>query len=202
MKKRCLIILCALLLIVQLAGCSTDGIVNADSAKPSECEHSYTSVITKEATYDAEGEMTYSCTKCDSTYTEAIAKLEKHVVPASVLDSTVSSAKYYVSAFSISVAELVNSAMTNYELKHYTAEEAIEKGLLKKSDIGSSVDINYVYYSIVSGDTLLNPEIPYWTEYEEEAIKVWMIFNEDDELVNCGVELCKNLETCAIILMT
>ena len=38
--------------------------------------------------------------------------------------------------------------------------------------------------------------------YEEEAVKVWMVFDENDELLNSGVTLCNNLQTCAILLMT
>lgn len=166
------------------------------------CDHDYLPAITRQATYDAEGEMTYTCSKCDSTYTEVIAKLEKHVVPASVLDAAVSNARYRASAFSVSVGKLVNSAIDNYSLKHYTGEEAISKGYLKKDQIDSSVDIDYLYCSVISGETMINPDIPYLTEYEQEAVKVWMIFNENDELVNYGVELCSNLETYAILMMS
>ena len=199
MMKRCLYVLVLLMLIFQLVGCGAhDNMPTTNTV----CNHDYLSIVTREATYDAEGEMTYTCSKCNSTYTEVIAKLEKHVVPSAVLDKAVSNAKYYASPFSISVGRLVNSAVDNYKMKHYSGEDAIEKGFLKTSQIDSSVDIDYLYYTIISGDTMINPGIPYLTEYEPEAVKVWMVFNENDELLNYGVELCNNLETCAILIMT
>lgn len=188
MRKLMTVAFCVLLIMTCLTACG--------------CEHEYISSVTKEATYDAEGEMTYVCSKCDDTYTESIEKLEKHVVPTSVLDNALSNAKYYSSPFSISVGKLINSAMDNYKIKYLTGEEAIAEGYLSESNIDSSIDIDYLYYAIISGDSMVNPDIPYMTEYEEEAVKVWMVFDENDELLNSGVTLCSNLRTCAILLMT
>ncbi|MBQ7302188.1 MAG: hypothetical protein IJW89_01235 [Clostridia bacterium] len=185
MRKLMAVALCGLLIMTCLTACG--------------CEHEYVSSVTKEATYDAEGEMTYVCSKCGNTYTESF---EKHVVPTSVLDNALSNAKYYSSVFSISVGKLVNSAMDNYKIKYLTGEEAIAEGYLSESDIDSSIDVNYLYYAVISGDSMVNPDIPYMTVYEKEAVKVWMIFDENDELLNSGVALCNNLRTCAIMLMT
>jgi hypothetical protein len=95
MRKLMTVAFCLLLIMTCLTACG--------------CEHEYISSVTKEATYDAEGEMTYVCSKCDDTYTESIKKLEKHVVPTSVLDNSLSNAKYYSSPFSISVGNLAYS---------------------------------------------------------------------------------------------
>lgn len=166
------------------------------------CEHNYVSEITKEATYELEGEMTYTCEKCGDSYIEPIEKLTRHIVPTDVLDNELSNAKYYNNPFSISVGKLVNSAMDNYKVKYYSGEEVITRNYLSKSQIDDSVDINNLYFAVISGDTMVNPEIPYMTEYESEAIKVWMIFDENDQLLNSNVTLCENLQTCAILLMT
>lgn len=191
MKRILAVVLCAVFVMLQLSGCG-DAV----------CEHEYTATVTKEATYDEEGEMTYICGKCDSTYTEVIEKLERHIVSTTVLDSAVSNAKYNNGPFSISIGKLVNSCMSNYSMKHYTGDDAISKGYLTKDQIDSSVDINSIYCSIISGDTKVNPSIPYLTEYADVAVKVWMIFDENDNLQNYGVELCSNLQTCAILIMT
>lgn len=188
MKKKMLMVLCVCLIMTCLSACG--------------CEHEYTSTVTKEPTYDASGERTYVCSKCDDAYIEPIEKLEKHIVPTSVLDNALSNSKYYSSPFSISVGKLVNSAMDNYKIKYLSGEKAIAEGYISESDIDSSIDINYLYYAIISGDSMVNPNIPYMTEYEKEAVKVWMIFDENDELLNSGVTLCENLQTCAILLMT
>lgn len=187
MKKTLLVVL-SMVFAMLLAGCG--------------CEHEYISTITKEPTYEAEGETTYVCSKCDDTYTEPIEKLEKHIVPTSVLDNALSNAKYYSSPFSISVGKLVNSAMDNYEIEYLTGEEAISNGYLSEDEIDSSVNIDNLYYAIISGDYMVNPDIPYMTEYEEEAVKVWMIFDENDKLLSSGVTLCNNLQTCAFLIMT
>lgn len=202
MKKRCSLILVLLILTCQLIGCDAHDNTSPTTVPTTECSHNYSSVVTREATYDAAGILTYTCVKCQDSYTEEIPKLEKHVVPKSVLDNTVSNAKYKASAYSISVGRLVNSAMDGYTLKHYSGTEAISNGYLKRSQIDNSVDIDNLYCSIISGDTMVNPDIPYMTEYEQQAVKVWMIFDENDTLLNYGVELCDNLQTCAILIMT
>ena len=163
------------------------------------CEHKYKSSVTKEPTNNTPGERTYVCRKCDHTYVESYTK---HIVPTSVLDKALTNSRYYNSPFSITVGKLVNSAMDNYKIKYLTGEEAIAQRYLSKNQIDSSIDIDYVYYAIISGDSMVNPDIPYMTEYEKEAVKVWMVFDENDELLNSGVTLSSNLETCAIILMT
>lgn len=202
-KKHISLLLILVTLITLLTACGAkEDASNTEYLSTTECDHDYSFIVTRQATYDAEGEMTYTCSKCDSTYTEVIAKLEKHVVPSNVLDAAVSNAKYNASPFSISVGKLVNSAIDNYSMKHYTGEEAISKGYLKRNQIDSSVDVDYLYCSIISGETMINPDIPYLTEYEQEAVKVWMLFDENDELLNYGVELCENLETYAILMMT
>ncbi len=188
MKKIITLAMCMLLIMICMTACG--------------CKHEYTFSVTKEPTYEAEGERTYVCSKCDDAYTESIEKLEKHIVPTSVLDSALSNAKYNSSPFSISVGKLVNSAMDNYKIRYLTGEEAIAEGYLSESDIDSSIDIDYLYYAIISGDSMVNPDIPYMTEYEKEAVKVWMVFDQNDELLNSGVTLCSNLQTCAILLMT
>ena len=43
-----------------------------------ECDHSYTSKVTIEPTYTAEGEKTYTCEKCGDMYTEVIPKKQDH----------------------------------------------------------------------------------------------------------------------------
>ena len=188
MKKLMALTWCVILIMLCLTACG--------------CEHEYSCSATKEPTYDAQGEMTYICSKCGDTYTEPIEKLEKHIVPTPVLDNALSNAKYYSSPFSISVGKLVNSALDNYKIKYLTGEEAMAEGYISESDLDSSIDINYLYYAIISGDSMVTPDFPYMTEYEKEAVKVWMIFDEKDELLNSGVTLCSNLQTCAILLMT
>mgnify|MGYP003292214995 CR=1 FL=1 len=190
MKKTVAVLLCVCLMVC-LSACES-GVF---------CEHTYTSSVTKEPTYEAEGETTYVCSKCGHTYTEPIAKLEKHVVPTSILDKALSNSQYSSGMFSMSVGELVNSAVKNYKIEYLTGEEAIQKGYLNKNDIDDSVDIDYLYYAIVSGECMLNMDIPYMTEYEEEAVKVWLIFDENDKLLNSGASLCQNLRGCAMQIM-
>lgn len=198
MRRMISLVVCMIIVLTLLAGCS-----NVEETIPTTlCNHNYTSAVTKEPTHDAEGERSYVCVLCGDTYTEPIEKLTKHVVPDSVLDRALTNAKYYASPFSISVGELVYAAMDNYSVKYYLGEEAISLGYLDKNSIDSSVNLDYLYVAIISGDTLKNPDIPYLTEYEAEAIKVWMIFDENDQLLNYGVVLCNNLRTCAILIMS
>lgn len=196
--KKTISIGLTLVLCISFAGCK----INPTTIDQPEddCNHQYTASVTKEASYESAGVMTYVCSLCNDTYTETIAKLEKPSVPTTVLDSAISKARYQSSMFSISVAELVNSAMDSYEITYLTGEEAVENGYISKEN--DSVNLDYVYYGIISGEAMSNPNIPHMTTYESEAVKVLMLFDENHQLQESTVSLCDNLETCAIILMT
>ena len=131
--------------------------------------------------------------------TEIIEKKEKHIVPTSILDETLSNIKYSNDTFSIPLEKLFNRAMDGYEIQYLTGEEAIAQGYLSQSQIANSVDINYVYYAIISGNTMVTPDSSS-SRYEEEAIKALMIFDENDQLLNSSVTLCRRLELCANII--
>ena len=185
MKKIIAILLCTMLLGSLLTGC--------------ECEHQYTSKVTREPTYETEGETTFYCSNCGDVYTEAIPMLERHIVPESVLNDSLSGIKYQAGPFTITLGRLINAGVSNYEITYLPAEEAISQGYLSRSEIDSSADIDLVYYVVVSGDTKINPEIPYYTEYNEEAVVGWMSFDESDNLVLYKLAVCKNLQTFAIL---
>ena len=59
--KKTGVILLALLLLTGLCACGM-------------CSHQYTETVTKEATCKEEGIKTFTCEKCEDTYTEAVAK--------------------------------------------------------------------------------------------------------------------------------
>lgn len=191
-----------------LAGCSQSGTSDppstnsgANDVTPSiTCVHEYVSAVLKEPTYDSEGEMIYSCEKCGDTYTEAIEKLTG--IPNDVLDDALSNIKYYSNPFSITLGKLINTAMGGYDIQYLTGEEAIAQEYLSEDELGDSVDLSYVYYAIISGDVMLNPDIPYMTNYEEEAIKGWMVFDKNDQLQGYSITLCYDLQTCAFLIMT
>ena len=188
MKKIISMSVLTVLVLMLFAGCS--------------CDHQYTSAITKEPDYDNEGEKIYTCSKCGDTYMEPIDKLVRETLSTAVLDAALSSIRYYSGPFSISMGNLIPNSMENYSIQYYTGEDAIEKGYISQKDFGSSVDINNVYYAVVSGNVMVNPEIPYLTNYVEGAVKTSMIFDDNGQLISANVTLCNNLETCAILMMT
>lgn len=80
-KKRITALACALALsltqaISAFAADEQEGL--PDTAQTQEHTHTYTSEVTKEATCAEEGELTYTCTECGDSYTEAIAKTTAH----------------------------------------------------------------------------------------------------------------------------
>ena len=185
-------ILMSAFVLLLFAGCSS----------VHQCEHQYTSVVTKEPDYENDGEAIYTCSECGDTYTETIDKLVKRTLSTTVLDAALSSIRYYSGPFSISLGELIPAAIKGYTIKYYRGEDAIEKGYISKSDFDSGVDINNVYYAVVSGNTMVNPDIPYLTNYVSGAVKTSMIFDDNDQLVSANVSLCSDLQTCAILMMT
>ena len=166
------------------------------------CMHSYNSDVRREASYDYTGLRVYTCMHCGDTYTETIDKLVKPVVPNATLEATMKAAKYSTGPFTISVGELMNKAMDGYGVKYYTGEEAIDNGFISRSSIASNVDIDFLYCAVVSGYTRVNPDLSYLTEYQSEAIKVWMIFDENNQLLNSGVAVCSRIHTYAVLLMS
>ena len=61
--------------------------ITAYGATPSDCEHDYVGVETQAPTCSAEGVMTYTCSKCQESYTEAIAVIDHNYV-ADIIDAT------------------------------------------------------------------------------------------------------------------
>jgi len=193
MRKLIVILLCAVIMLLSFAGCAP---------KVPECEHDYISKVTKEATYEAEGQMEYACSKCGDAYTETIAKKEHHIIPTDTLNEAFSYIKYESGIFSIYLGELVQKAISNYKVRYLTAEEAIKEGYVKRSEFGSDIDLDYVYYVFVSGDVMVNPDIPYYTTYYDRAIAGSLLFDENDNLAEYSISMCESLKTCAILLMS
>ena len=74
MKKRIVFLFTLILITVSmLAACGGRG----DGGTPESCTHEYESKVTKDATCTAEGTLTYTCTLCEDSYTEAI-KVTEH----------------------------------------------------------------------------------------------------------------------------
>ena len=142
------------------------------------------------------------CNKTADNKSSSNNSSNKSTISTTILDEALSNSKYYSDPFSISVGKLVNATMDNYKITYMTGKESIEKGYVLESQVDESIDLDYFYYAVISGDTMVNPDIPYMTEYEEEAVKVWMYFDKNGNLLTSGVELCENLSTCAIIIMT
>lgn len=68
MKSRNLVLwlLVVSLIAIAISGCGK------------KCDHTYTSSVTKEATCAEEGVLTYTCSKCGHSYTEAIPQNDNH----------------------------------------------------------------------------------------------------------------------------
>ena len=188
MKKTISITVSVILVLLLLAGCA--------------CNHQYTTTISKEPDYEHEGEKIHTCSKCGDTYTETIEKLIRHTLAVTVLDNALSNITYKSGPFSISLGRLIPSAIQNYSIKYYTGEDAIKEGYISKKDFDSSIDINNVYYAVVSGNTKVNPSIPYLTNYYEGAVRASMIFDDNEQLVSANVSMCNDLQTYAILMMT
>lgn len=162
------------------------------------CEHSYETTVTKSPTYEEEGERTRICEKCGDTYTESIPKLEKHQVPKAVLEQEMRNCRVRISVFSVSVGEIMNAALKSPKIKHLSGKEAVSSGHISVDE--SRTKLDNVYVMIVSGEAAVNPDLPYLTEYEENAIVVALVFDDNDQLIDQSVTLCKNLQTYAILM--
>ena len=91
------------------------------------------------------------------------------------------------------VGHIVTAAMDKFDIRYLTGKDAVAQGYLSKDELDDSVDLNYVYYAIVSGDMAFSPEYLDNTEYNEEAVKCWMVFDEDDQLQDYHIDLCLDL---------
>ena len=72
MKKRIVFLFTLILITVSLlAACGGRG--DGGMPSPEKCTHEYESKVTKDATCTAEGTLTYTCSLCEDSYTEAIS---------------------------------------------------------------------------------------------------------------------------------
>lgn len=78
--KKVLAVLLLAVLLVSLCACKSNEEPNAstESKTAAACEHEYIEKVTKVETCQEEGEKTFTCTKCQDTYTETI-KTQAHI---------------------------------------------------------------------------------------------------------------------------
>ncbi len=119
-----------------------------------------------------------------------------------VLESAMKSCIYRMDPFSISVGELLRKAVSGASVIYYNGDEMIEHGICGEDDIDASIDKNNVYYAIISGEVMRNPDIPYMTQHEEKAMIVLMVFDENQNVESYDVQLSETLRICAIQIMT
>ena len=198
MKRLCIFAL-ILISIAAICGC--------DSAPPA-CEHEYVSQITKEATYDLEGETQYTCTKCGDAYTESIAKL---IVPTRGLEQELKALRYERGGFSITIGELMNRAVEDADIECLTGDEAVKKGYLTKEDANNFIenvkkedaylDSDDMFFIRVSGYVVQNLDLPYLMEYNDRAIECIVMADENGDIKMYTLGLSRSLQTCAILIM-
>ena len=75
--KRLITALLALMMVFALCACSNNTEAPTDPATEApttaeRCYHTFTSEITEEATCESEGEITYTCSLCNLSYTEVL----------------------------------------------------------------------------------------------------------------------------------
>ena len=126
-----------------------------------------------------------------------------HTISKSVLDRAIRSFKLTTGIWTISLQNLIVAAIPDYEITYYKGEEAISEGFVSESEIDavatSSYDLDYVYFAVVSGDTMTNPSLKYVTKYEENAVRIIMIFDQNDQLIDGGYYICDSLSTFALL---
>ncbi len=172
--KKVLVLLLAAILTFALAGCG-------DTSEDYESDY--------DSGYEDGGYDTYE--------EPAPARISDYV-----LESAMKNCIYRMDPFSISVGELLRKAVSGASVIYYNGDEMIEHGICEEGDIDASIDKNNVYYAIVSGEVMQNPDIPYMTQHEEKAMIVLMVFDENQNLETYDIQLSETLRICAIQIMT
>lgn len=203
MKKTVRIIIALLLTTASLVLSSCGNVESAgneNTVKETEkCRHSYVSSVIKEPTLKEEGKVEYTCSICGDKFTE---QLEKKTVSDDTLMRDFYNCTYDYSVFRITAKEILTYGVSNYELERGTGREAIEGGYLKKSDLDSSVDIDLLYVINVSGNCMVNPELPYYTTFEKQGMTALLLYDNNGKLARSELILCENLRTYALLRMS
>lgn len=202
--KKIFCVLISVLLLLSFASCGGSQKSDKTASEKRTCaDHNYTSSVAKEASYDSAGEMLFVCESCGHTYTQVIEQLTKPTVPNETLDKALSDMRYDISQqFSIPMGQLINYSIDGYKLQYYSVDEALSLGYLFEDDLPETADKDMVYIAVVSGNTKVNPEIPYMTEYEDQALVAYMEFDENNNLIDYGYDACSNLRNCALIMFS
>ena len=122
------------------------------------------------------------------------------VIPDSVAINALSGIPYKNSIFTIPLGTLINRAIQGYKVDLYSFDEAVENGLVKKDTLPDYPSERKVY-AVVSGEVVLNPEIEFYTRYNDQAVTCLMGFSESGELGHYILALCGDLQTCALLIM-
>ncbi|MBR7033262.1 MAG: hypothetical protein IKI03_06510 [Clostridia bacterium] len=113
--------------------------------------------------------------------------LSSRTIPESNVIDEFSRINYTYGIWTISYGELIRKTIKNYQIKVYGPEDSETKNFVSSEGLRGNSDYkNYIdnsYLVVVSGDVMLNPEVgEYFTEYNDNAIKILVVFNGDNEL--------------------
>ena len=97
-----------------------------DNEKPA-LGHTYTSKVTKEATCKEEGERTYTCERCEDSYTEKIEKIKEHTWDEGTITKEATEEEAGVKTYTCSVCgETKTEEIPALEHTHKFTEEVVE----------------------------------------------------------------------------
>ena len=146
---------------------------------------------------------------CDNPETNGHSKEKSAAKKLSISSNTVTRDfmnVYYKTniGFGIGMDQLLSSAFQQKNIKVYSLNEAIRE---EKISIPDDSDLNdyppeQIFVVIVSGEVILNPELQFYTRYNEMAAYCVMIYNSTGELEDYDLLLSSDLQGCAALLMT
>lgn len=112
--------------------------------------------------------------------------------------------RYSYSMFSITIEEIVSLFVEDVSTTILQGEEIVENGYLDSDDILEKIPggPDHIFYVIIAGNCMISPQNSYLRRYNDSAILISLIFDDNCQVVKEYVGLNADLKTCTLQYMT
>lgn len=129
---------------------------------------------------------------------------EFHDVPEDVINDAFDSMYYTYAGFKINIRDLLDECAINTEgyFEALREGEWLSEYLDEVDEKGYSEYLSTSYLVTIHGDIMRNPDVPNLYNEDVDIIKVILVFNDKDKLIDSWIaETCSDFNTCAVLTM-
>ncbi len=125
----------------------------------------------------------------------------RKVMTAEQLDKDFLKIKMSLGPDSVEMNTLLIRSMKDAKIVYYPIKDAIDAGLIDRTKVDESVNIDYSYVAVVSGYAMMLPDTPNLVNYYDQAVVSILSYDENGNYLGNKSTLCNDVNTCFIVLI-